>query len=117
MELTKNNFKLYCIQAYDNPYCLTEAEFYSDLFKSSVIKKILSKFVVVGEVNVKLLINTVICFYNVFKHHEATKILAYKLSTENQNALNSVLVYLNLPMIEGADINEQLLREIRSEYI
>lgn len=116
MELTKSNFKVYSMQAYDNPYCLTEDEFYSDLFKSSVIKKILSKFVLTGEVNTKLLINTVICFYNVFRKPDATNILACKLSDENQIALNSVLLYLNLPMIEKHSFDEVLLRIIHDEF-
>ena len=115
MELTKHNFKIYAMQAYDNPYCLTEDEFYSDLFKSSVIKKILSKFVLTKEVNTKLLINTVICFYNVFKKPDATYILAFKLSEENQIALNSVLLYLNLPMVADRTFDEKLLRIIHDE--
>lgn len=116
MELTKDNFKIYAIQAYDNPYCLTEDEFHSDLFKSSVVKKILSKFVITGEVNAKLLINTVICFYNVFNHTEATKIISLKLSDENKVALNSVLFYLNLPILEEIGMDETLLRIIRNEF-
>jgi len=116
MELTKDNFKIYAIQAYDNPYCLTEDEFHSDLFKSSVVKKILSKFVLTGDVNTKLLINTVICFYNVFEHHKASKIISLKLSDDNKAALNSVLFYLNLPMIEEFGMDESLLRIIRNEF-
>lgn len=116
MELTKDNFKIYAIQAYDNPYCLTEDEFNSDLFKSSVVKKILSKFVLTGEVNAKLLINTVICFYNVFEHNKASKIISLKLSDENKIALNSVLFFLNLPTVEEFGMDETLLRIIKNEF-
>lgn len=115
MELNKNNYRLYSIKAYDNPYCLSEEEFNADLSRTSTIKKMLSKFVSTQTVNTKLLINSVICFYNVFKHPEATYILAFKLSPESRPALNSVLIFLNLPTLKDEPINVELLQVLRDE--
>lgn len=116
MELTKSNFRIFAIQAYDNPYCLSEEEFDSDLYKTSMIKKILSKYEVSTEINTKLLLNSIICFYNVFKHKEATKILAFKLSDESRLNLNTALLYLNLPQIPNTNINSKLLQAIHNEF-
>ena len=36
MQITKENLSVYAAKHYDNPFCLTEDEFKSDLFKISV---------------------------------------------------------------------------------
>lgn len=116
MELTKSNFRIFAIQAYDNPFCLSEEEFDSDLYKTSMIKKILSKYESTSEINTKLFLNSIICFYNVFKHKEATKILAFKLNEESKSNLNSALLFLNLPQIPDCKLNTKLLQAINDEF-
>lgn len=115
MQLTKDNFKVYAAHYYDNPFCLTENEFEYDLFRSSVIKRLLTNYIVKGQTNIKLLINTTISFYNVFEHNAATNIIRFKLAEEQIEYANSVLTFLNLPTIPGP-CNQELLEEIRKEY-
>lgn len=115
MELTKNNFRVYAIKAYDNPYCISEQEFDEDLYRTTMIKRMLTNYLEKKQVNIKLLLNTIRCFYNVFKHKEATHILDFKLSEQTKPFLNSALLYLNLPIIEKEEVSSILLFEIKME--
>lgn len=113
--LTTSNFKLYAAKYYDNPYCLSESEFEADLYKPSTVKKLLTIYVQQGQTNVKLLVNTVIGFYNVFEHHAATRLVEFRLNGQHTELVNSVLLFLSLPMI-GEKIDNKFLIEIREEF-
>lgn len=116
MKLTESNFRLYAAKSYDNPFCLTEAEFESDLFKASMIKKLITNYLSLGKDNTRLLVNTVISFFNVFEHHAATEILRFKLFDHQVEYANSVLLFLSLPMIGSQAFNSEFLIEVRNVY-
>lgn len=99
MILTKDNFKVFAAHYYDNPYCLSEDEFECDLFKSSVIKKMITGYLKKKIINVKLMVNTAISFYNVFDNHAATEIIKFKLTEDQIPYANSLLSFLNVPTI------------------
>jgi len=113
--LTTSNFRLFAAKHYDNPYCLSEAEFEADLYKPSTIKKLLTIYVQQGQTNVKLLVNTVISFYNVFDHHAATRLIEFRLAGQHAELIDSILLFLSLPMI-GDKIDNKFLIEIREEF-
>lgn len=114
LTINKDNFVLYCAHYYDNPYCISEDEFYTDVFKASSIRKRITEYTQKGKTNVMLLINTVISFYNVFNHEAASKILMFKLDEEQIEFANSVLSVLNLPLMSD-NINEEFAKEIEKE--
>lgn len=116
MQLTKNTFRLYAAKFYDNPYCLTEEEFESDVFKSSIIKKMLTAYSTNSSVNIHMVVNMTISYYNVFEHHAATYMLKMKLSEDQYELMNAILVFLSYPQIEGAGINTSFLITIRDIY-
>lgn len=116
MILTKDNFKLFAAKHYDNPFCLTEGEFESDLFKASVIKKLLTAYKQSDDTNIRLLVNTTISFFNVFEHHAATKILEFKLGEDQFEYMNSILIYLSLPTVRDDYFNNRLLIRVYEEY-
>lgn len=115
MILTQGNFKLYAAHYYNNPYCLTEEEFESDLFKASVIRRLITCYLTKGETNLKLLVNTAISFFNVFEHHAAVEIIKFKTSTEHETHVNSLLGFLKLPTISNK-LDEKFFAEISKEY-
>ena len=114
--LTDKNYKLYAMQAYTNDYCLTQREFELDLSKVSTIRKLISTYLCGHNMNIRVIVNTVIGFYNVFDHHAAANLLMYK----NTNAevliiLNTILRYLYLPGC-GDVIDDKFMQLMVDEF-
>ena len=116
MIITKQNIKVFAAKHYDNPFCLNESEFDSDLFKSSIVKKLITTYVKNDPTNIRLLINTVISFFNVFEHHAATAIMEFKLEPQQHPLINSILAYLSLPVIEHCGYDSELLTKVFEAY-
>lgn len=116
MRLTDSTFRLFAAKHYDNPFCLTELEFESDLNKASIIKKLITNRFDLGKDNTRLIVNSVISFFNVFEAHAAIKILEYRLFDHQVEYVNSVLLFLSLPLIEPNKFNSQFLIEVGNLY-
>lgn len=116
MQLTKQNMNVFAAKYYDNPFCLTEDEFKSDVFKSSIIKRMLTAYSLDKTTNLKILVNMTISFFNVFEHRAATVMLRAKLSEDQYPMMNSILEYLSLPTIEGYISDLDFLTEIGETY-
>lgn len=115
MKLTEKNFKLYAMQAYDNPYCLSEDEFLSDLGRIRTIKKMITHEANGNGMNTRLLVNHFISFFNVFKHIQATEILFFRLDDHHKPYANAILTFLNLPIGDGG-VDEEFYDSIDQEY-
>ena len=107
--ITENNFMLYAIHMYDNPCVNTFEEFVSDLRYVKLIKRIFSKYVRSGRVNIRLLLNHFIILHNVFDTSALCKILFFKIDSEYYPQLKTCLLFLDyLPEtvhgINGIDI-------------
>jgi hypothetical protein len=93
--LTKKNIILYAQVYYDNPFCIDIQEFYTDLKKIKYIRKLLKKYIEKGKLSERLVLNHLICFYNVFEPNAATRMLFYKIEQPYHSALKTFLLYLN----------------------
>tara|TARA_B110000467_G_C18338104_1_gene500240 strand:+ start:5816 stop:6244 length:429 start_codon:yes stop_codon:yes gene_type:complete len=93
--LTKKNIILYAQVYYDNPFCIDIQEFYTDLKKIKYIRKLLKKYIEKGKLSERLVLNHLICFYNVFEPNAATRMLFYKIEQPYHSALKTFLIYLN----------------------
>lgn len=116
MNLTASTFNLYAAKHYDNPYCFNEEEFYSDLKRIGTIKRMISWLNSREEVNIHLLINNVISFYNVFEHHAASKLLEFKMDESHYPKMNSLLYFLSLPLIHDGNYDIIFHRRIAQEF-
>lgn len=116
MQITDSTFRLFAAKHYDNPFCLTEAEFESDLYRASIIKKLITNRNDLGKDNTRVIVNSVISFFNVFETHAAIKILEYRLFDHQVKYANSVLLFLSLPLIEPKHFDSQFLIEIGNLY-
>lgn len=116
MNINRQNFKVYAAKHYDNPFCLTEVEFESDLFKASVIKKLITAYIQTDTTNIKLLVNATISFFNVFDHHAAATILKFKLNDVQYAPVNAILMFLSLPTIDSNQYDEALFKRVIEEY-
>lgn len=95
MELTEENYFLFAAKYYENPNCLDISEFYNDLSTIIHIKKLLSKYLSSGVLKERLLLNHLICFFNIFDNIAAIKILFFKIEEIHHANLKTTLVFLN----------------------
>lgn len=115
MKLTSNNFRLYAMQAYDNPMCLSEQEFDEDLAKLTKLRKSISHYMSGYSTNIHTIINNFIAYYNVFERHCATKMLFFRLDAEQYPFANAVLKFLSLPQSDNK-YNEELYLQLVKEF-
>lgn len=116
IELTEQTFNLYAARYYDNPYCFNEQEFHDDLKKIGTIKRMISWLNNDDKVNIHLLVNNVICFYNVFDHHAASKMIQLKMTDDHIPKMNSVLLFLSLPLLDDGRYDIIFHRRIAQEF-
>lgn len=95
-ELTKENFLLYAIKAYDNPHCSGMKEFHDDLKTFRYVNRLFRRYAVEGELKERLIVNHIITLCNVFGVEAATNMLIFKTPIEYLSYLKTFLVYLNL---------------------
>lgn len=92
-ELNDNNYLLFAIKHYENPHSVTKEDFFDDLKKFKLIKKILKKYLNDNKMNSKLLINHFLMLYNVFGE-ATTPLLFYKIERDYWSLIKTTIIYL-----------------------
>ncbi len=93
--LTDFNYLLYCARHYDNPQCYDIEEFYEDLRRIKYIKKLITRYIMGGELKERLILNHLIILNNVFPAPHLAKILFLKLEKQ-MKYLKPFLIYMGL---------------------
>ena len=93
-KLNENNFLLFAMHNYDNPQCHSMAEFEEDMKKFLYLKKLIGRYKSNGELRERLILNHIIVLYNIFGN-AATRMLFYKIDSEQWDVLVTFLLYLN----------------------
>ena len=93
--LTDKNISAYMIHSYDNPQCLDIEEFEDDIKIPKYIKRLINRYSSAGELKERLILNHIILFYNVFDRGAATRILFFRLDSQDYSILKTFLTYLN----------------------
>lgn len=91
--LYESNFVIFAAKHYDNPQCLSTAEFYDDLSRFKYLKKLFNRYDEIGELKERLIINHLIVLFNCFDK-ETPRMLFLKMP-EYAHYLKPFLVYLN----------------------
>lgn len=94
-ELTEENFTMYAMKHYDNPYCKGMAEFLDDIKRFKYIKRLLGKYHSDKGLKERLIINHIIVLNNLFGVEAATKMLFFKTEERFWPQLKTFLVFLN----------------------
>ena len=102
MDLTLDNYIGIAMRYYDNIQCNTIEEFESDLYRIICIKKLIDKYIVSGNINLRLVINHIIILHNSFDSL-SVDLLKLKLSDKHYPVVKSILVFLKY--IESDDWN------------
>lgn len=94
-KLDDSNFLLYCAKHYDNPHCHDTEEFYEDLRRIKYIKKLITRYVITGELKERLILNHFIILNNVFGPIHLTRIIFLKMEKQLKY-VKPFLVLLNI---------------------
>jgi len=103
--LNRRNFELFAAQNYNNPECLDVEEFKEDLARFKYLKRLLRRYELTEDLQVRLILNHIIVIYNVFGIESANKMIWYKIEPEHWTYIKPFLVFLNyLPVDEKVEI-------------
>lgn len=112
-DLTDDNFIMYAMKAYDSPYCII-SEFEGDLKRTKYIKRLFRRYKTTGELKEQLILNHLICLYNVFGVTPATRILFFKIDPKDYDVLKTFLIFLNympdrIDRVKGKEVISSLI--------
>jgi hypothetical protein len=94
-DLTEENFIMYAMKYYDNPYCKGMTEFMDDIKRFKYIKRLLGKYHGGKGLKERLILNHIIVLNNLFGVEAATKMLFFKTEERFWPQLKTFLVFLN----------------------
>lgn len=102
-ELTEENFTIFAIKHYDNPFCKGMVEFEDDLKKFRYLKRLFRKYTAGKELKERLIVNHLVVIYNLFGP-AATSMLFFKIEKKYWSQLKTFLVFLNYMPENETDI-------------
>jgi len=94
MQLDKKNFEKYAFDNYRNAIA-DKTEFKEDLRKAQHARKLATKIVNGKEVNIRLLVNHVILFFNVFAPTAAKELLLFHSNDAEKRVFKTIFEYLS----------------------
>lgn len=94
MELNEDNLEIFAAKNYSNNLCLSKVEFFEDLGRRKLVRKMVKKFADQKSTNIRLFCNHVITFTNNFEIEAAKKILLHGLNEKESAVLGTVFTYL-----------------------
>ena len=94
-DLNKENIDIFSESSYRNPQCLSYEDFYEDMNRVKYVKRLFNKYNRGGEIKIRLILNHIIAFYNVFENRDATRILFFKMEENYWTLLKTFLLYLS----------------------
>lgn len=80
--LDDKTFFVYCMKSYENPQCVSDAEFLEDINRIKYIKKLFTRYEQNGELKERLILNHLIILSNVFGPVHLPRILFLKMKNQ-----------------------------------
>ena len=108
MNLTNENFLVFCARYYDNIHCQSTEEFLEDIMRIKYIKKLITRYVDNGELKERLILNHLIVLSNVFKPDVLCKIIWLKMP-DNLQYIKPFLILLGLLPEKLYNVNGELV--------
>jgi hypothetical protein len=104
-KITAKNFNAYAHKLYDDPQCEDIEDFNEDLRRFRYLKRLLHRYHENGELRERLMLNHIICLFNVFGFEACMRMLQFKIKEEEHwSSIKTMLLYLEL-IQEGWLIN------------
>ena len=94
-KLTAKNFSAFALKHYDDPQCEDMEDFQEDLRRFRYLKRLLFRYHESGELRERLLLNHLICLFNVFGYDACMRMLEFKIKNVNYwSSIKTMLLYL-----------------------
>ena len=94
-KLTAKNFSAFALQNYDDPQCTDIEDFEEDLRRFRYLKRLLHRYHENGEMRERLMLNHIICLFNVFGYKPCMRMLDFKIKDEDHwSSIKTMLLYL-----------------------
>ena len=104
-KLTAKNFAAYAMKHYDDPQCEDMEDFYEDIRRFRYLKRLLYRYYQHGELRERLMLNHIICIFNVFGFEPSMRMLKFKIKDkEYWSSIKTLLVYLKY-VDEGFEVD------------
>ena len=104
-DLNSENIHAFSESSYINPQCICAEDFHEDMNRVKYVKRLLNKYKKGEELKTRLILNHIICFYNVFDKYSATRIWFFKIDREYWPVLKTFLEYLSLMPVVVHGVN------------
>jgi len=114
-DVNVKNAIVYAMKAYDNPQCLTQAEFVEDFKRFKYVKRLCSRYLATGRVSERLMLNHLMLLRNVFGQEAMIRLLFLKCNDPKlYRVLKPFLVYMDampevIAGVNGVDIYTQAI--------
>jgi len=105
MNLNEENFLRTTLHEYNNQQLNTVDEFKNDINRISCIRKIIDRYLVSKNINVRLIINHIVILHNLFDTL-VVDMLMLKLDEKHMGVVKAILVFLEY--IDADDWNDVL---------
>ena len=94
-KLTAKNFSAFALKHYDDPQCEDMEDFQEDLRRFRYLKRLLFRYHESGELRERLLLNHLICLFNVFGYDACMRMLEFKIKEPRYwCSIKTMLLYL-----------------------
>ena len=94
-KITAKNFNAYAMKHYDDPQCEDMEDFYEDVRRFRYLKRLLHRYHDLGEMRERLMLNHLICLFNVFGFEACMRMLNFKIKEkEHWSSIKTMLLYL-----------------------
>lgn len=112
IDLNSENIENFSENSYKNPQCVCAEDFYEDMQRIKYVKRLFNKYRRGEKLKTRLILNHIICFYNVFDKYSATRIWFYKIDREYWPYLKTFLEYLSfMPVVVHSVNGENIISE------
>lgn len=96
-KLTAKNFNAYAMKHYDDPQCEDIEDFQEDLRRFRYLKRLLHRYHENGELRERLMLNHIVCLFNVFGFEPCMRMLNFKIKDKTHwSSIKTMLIYLGL---------------------
>tara|TARA_B100000902_G_C27308939_1_gene917212 strand:- start:3028 stop:3399 length:372 start_codon:yes stop_codon:yes gene_type:complete len=94
-KITAKNFQSYAIKHYDDPQCESLDDFQEDLRRFRYLKRLLHRYHNNGEMRERLMLNHIICLFNVFGYEPCMRMLEFKIKDQAYwTSIKTMLLFL-----------------------
>ena len=94
-KITAKNFQSYAIKHYDDPQCESLDDFLEDLRRFRYVKRLLHRYHNNGEMRERLMLNHIICLFNVFGYEPCMRMLEFKIKDKAYwTSIKTMLLFL-----------------------